>query len=172
MRSLSLLVLIVLCGCVLHSKTPLFSDAEAVPVFGRVPVRFAVFDAQDGAWVASDEPVATLTPAGRHYEMADPSAADPAKVDSYFFVRLDGKRLVVQVVTGGEADYAIATWDGKDLLASPLDCARLKTSLKTNDLVGFTGDNCALLPSDTPALTQFGKLALRAGPPTLRFERQ
>ncbi len=167
-----LLALFLVSACVLHTKTPLFTDGNALPLFGVHPVTFAVFDAKDGKWVANDEPMATLTPVGRHYDMADPSVYDPGKVDSYYFIPLDDQRLLVQAVTGGEADYAIATWDGKTLLASLFDCTRLKAHAKADDPVTYDGDSCALLPGDALPLTQFDKLAPRAGPPTLKFVRQ
>lgn len=97
---------------------------------------------------------------------------DLAKADRYYFIPLDQHRYIVEAVSGGEADYAVATWDGKTLLVSPLDCAALKTSLKTNDLVMFLNDACSLRPSDTPPLALFARLAQRAGAPTLRFVRQ
>ena len=87
-------------------------------------------------------------------------------------VDTDGALDVVEAVAGGEADYVIGTWDGKTLLVSPLDCAALKTSLKTNALVGFVNDACSLRPSQTPPLALFATLAERAGQPTLRFVRR
>ena len=169
----TLLLVMLLSGCVLHSKTPIFSDAEAIPLFGAGEMTFAVSGFKHGQWQAADEPSATARRVGRHYLVPDTgSSEDPATADSYYFIPLDGARLVVQAVAGSEADYAIATWDGKTLLVSPLDCAALKTSLKTNDLVEFVNDSCRLRPSDTAPLAQFSRLAERAGQPKLRFVRQ
>ncbi len=173
MRAVIVLATMLLSACVLHSKTPIFSGSEAVSVLGNLPLSFTVSTFDKGAWVAGDEPVLDARPEGRHYIV--PDAADPAdltKADRYYFIPLDSGRYVVQAVTGGEADYAIATWDGKTLLASALDCDALKTSLATNDLVMFLNDACSLRPSDQPPLVQFGRLAQRAGPPSLRLVRQ
>ena len=171
MRAL-ILALPLLTACVLHAKAPLFPEAAAVPLLGDKPVTFAVYDLKDGAWVANADPTVTLQPVGRHYEMPDPSQDDPARVDSYAFVPLPDGLFVVQMVTGGEADYGIASWTGSELRASPLDCARLKTSLKTNDLVTFGNGDCALSDVSPPPAAAFAMLAPRAGPPTLRFVRR
>lgn len=173
MRVLLLLATALLSGCVLHSKTPIFGEAEAVPVLGQGPLTFAVSAYDKGAWVANDEPIVRAQAEDRHYIV--PDAANPAdlsKAERYYFIPLDTERYVVQAVVGGEADYAIATFDGKTLLVSPLECEALKTSLKTNDLVMFLNDACSLRPSDAPPLDLFQKLAQRAGAPSLRFVRQ
>lgn len=174
MRTLWVVAVLLVSGCILHSKTPIFAEADAVPILGTHPHSFAVYDLKDGVWVATADLTVRAVPSGRHYTVADPSAENPARLDSYAFIPLDATRYVVQAFTEGNlgADYAIATWDGRELLVSPLACDRLKTSLKTNDLVGFLNDSCALYPSPKPPLDLFAKLALRAGPPTLRFVRQ
>lgn len=173
MRAVLLLATVLLSGCVLHSKTPIFGDAEAVPALGRHALTFAVSGYDKGVWVANDEPIVKARREGRHYLV--PDASDPAdltKAGRYYFIPLDTDRYVVEAVAGGEADYAIASWDGKTLLVSPLDCVKLKTSLKTNALVMFLNDACSLRPSDTPPLALFQTLAQRAGEPLLRFVRQ
>lgn len=173
MRILLLLATALLSGCVLHAKPPIFGDDQAVPVFGRQRLTFAASAYDKGVWVADDAPTLQAKAEGRHYLVPDELApGDLTKADRYYFIPLDGKRYVVQAVAGGEADYAIATWDGTTLLVSPLDCAALKTSLKTNDLVMFVNDACRLRPSDKPPLVLFDKLAQRAGQPSMRFVRQ
>ena len=173
MRLLLLLATALLSGCVLHAKPPIFGDAEAVPVFGHHRLTFTGSAYDKGVWVADDTPTLHAKAEGRHYMVPDDQTPDDlTKADRYYFIPLDGNRYVVQAVAQGEADYAIATWDGTTLLVSPLDCAALKTSLKTNDLVIFVNDACRLRPSDTPPLVLFGKLAQRAGQPSIRFVRQ
>ena len=174
MRALWVLAAVLLSACVLHSKTPYFADTDAVPLLGRHAHTFIGYSDKDGVWVAMEDAKLRAIPVGRHYTVADPTDADPARVDSYAFIPLDASRYIVQATTGGEpgADYAMATWDGHELLVSPLECDKLKTSLKTNALVGFLNDSCALYPSTTPPEDLFAQLALRAGPPTLRFVRQ
>ena len=173
MRIALLLASALLSGCVLHSKTPIFSDADAVLALGKKPLTFAVSAEDKGQWVANDEPVLSAQVEGRHYLVPDASAPnDATKAERYAFVPLDAMRFVVQAVAGGEADYAIATWDGTTLLVSPLQCELLKTSLKTNAEVMFLNDACSLRPSDTPPLELFAKLAQRAGKPTLRLVKQ
>ena len=173
MRCLLLLAVALLSGCVLHSKTPIFGDTEAVPILGQHAMTFAYSSYENGTWVASEAPPLQAQPEGRHYVVPDASTpTDLTKADRYSFIPLDAHRYVVEAVVGGEADYAIATWDGKTLLVSPLECEALKTSLKTNALVGFVNDACSLRPSDVPPLALFQVLAQRAGQPTMRFVRQ
>ncbi len=162
-----------LSGCVLHAKTPLFSDADAVPLLGSHAITLSVFERKAGGWVASDEPTVTAVPEGNHYTVPDAAAPnDPALADRYAFIPLDPGHYVVQATAGGAADYAIATWDGQTLLVSGLDCAALKTSLKTNAIVGFVDDACTLRPSTTPTKALFAQLLLATPAPTLRLIRQ
>ena len=174
MRFGLVLAVLLLSGCVLHSKTPIFTEADAVPILGHHAHSFAAYDSKDGVWVAMDDPTVRVIPVGRHYTVADPTDVNPTRIDSYAFIPLDAARYIVQASTQGDpgADYAIATWDGRELRVSPLDCDKLKTSLKTNALVGFLNQSCAPYPTAMPPLELFAKLALRAGAPTLRLVRQ
>lgn len=170
MRKLALFAFAVLSACMLHAKVPYFQDRDSVRIFGLHGVNLAVLETNAALSGASDHPPITLTPVGNHYD--SPAPKDAGQVASFYFVPLDKKRFVVQIVTNGQADYAIGTWAGTQLLVSPLTCVNLKTSLKTNDLVGFLNDSCVLLPSSKPVLALFERLALRAGEPALRFERR
>ena len=171
---------ILLCGlallvsaCVLHATKPIFTEAEATLLLGNHKITLAVYEKKDGAWVASDEPIITATPEGNHYLVPDPATPDDlTSADSYAFIAIDTGHYAVQAMAKGEADYAIATWDGTALLVSPLDCAALKTSLKTNAIVGFVDDACALRDSSTPPKDLFAQLLPTTPDPTLRFLRQ
>ena len=166
-------IALLFSACVLHSTTPIFSDAEATPLLGSQKITFAVFERKNGAWVASDEPLITAVPEGRHYRVPDPATPDDLQsADRYAFIALDPAHYAVQAMSGGAADYAIATWDGTELLVSPLDCAALKTSLKTNAIVQFIDDACALRPSTAPPKDLFTQLMQAAPEPTLLLVRQ
>ena len=165
---------VLLSGCVLHAPAPLFTEADAVPLFGSQNQKFAIYEMKDGAWVAEADPMLRAVSAGHHYPVADPSETNRNLVDSYAFIPLDGKRFIVQAETGGEpgADNAIATWDGTELLVSPLACETLESSRKAKSLVSFDNGDCAPKGGAMPRLQMFAKLAVVAGPPLFRFVRQ
>lgn len=163
----------LLSGCVLHAPTPIFTDADATLALGTAPMSFAVFDREGDAWVPGDDPVIMAVPEANHYLVPDPKTPDDlTTADAYSFVALDAAHYLIQATAKGEADYAIATWDGHELLVSRLDCAALKSNLKTNPLVVFQDDSCALAPSDT-APTEVFKALMQALPaPDLRLVAQ
>ena len=161
---------LLLSACVLHEKTPLFAESDAVLLLGDKPVSFAVFNRKNDEWVAADDPIVTAIPEGGHYRAQVPGTAeDPASIDTYAFIPIDADHYAVQAIADSEADYAIATWDGRVLLVSPLTCEALKTSLKTNLLVGFLNDACSLRPGSLPPKDVMVTLAQVAGAPTLQL---
>ncbi len=174
MRSVFLCgIALALSACVLHATKPIFDDADATPLLGSKKLTLSVFERKNGTWVDSDEPQITAIPDGNHYLVPDPERPDDlTSADTYAFVAIDADHYAVQAEARGEADYAIATWDGAELLVSPLDCAALKTSLKTNAIVRFVDDACALRDSTVPAKGLFAQLLLATPEPTLRFIRQ
>ena len=116
MRIVWVLAAIILSGCVLHSETRYFGDADAVLILGHHPHSFAAYSAKDGVWVPMDARTVRAVPVGQHYTIADPN-----RVDVYVFIPLDANRYVVQAFSTGNpafttgnpgADYAIASWDG------------------------------------------------------------
>lgn len=166
------LATVLLSACVLQSDQPLFSDAEATPLLGSIAQDFAVFTDQDGVWVPGDAPMVTVIPEGRHYLVAEPATAgDPAGAERYYFVPLDATHSLIQAVEKGTADYAIATWNGQELLVSVLDCDALKSHAIASKIAQFQDDDCALRPATTPALDLFRGLITAAPPPGLRLVR-
>ena len=166
-------IVLLLSACVLHATKPLFTDADATPLLGSQRLTFAVFERKDGAWVASDEPVITAIPEGNHYRVPDPATPDDLQsADSYAFIALDANHYAVQAMAKGEADYALATWDGTTLLVQPLDCTGLKASAKTNAIVQFADDDCSMRPSTAAPKDLFSQLLPAAPEPTLKLVKQ
>ena len=164
------LAAIVLTGCVLHSGKPLFGESDAVLALGNRPVTFTLYQAEKGAWVLADDPKVTAIPEGNHYLIPDPATPeDMTSADPYYFVSLDAAHYLVMVVVKGEADYAVATWDGVELLISPLDCVALKTHPTGNLLVQFSDESCSLRPSTTLPKDLFTSLIPAAPAPNLRL---
>jgi hypothetical protein len=173
MRHILICGLALLSACVLHAKVPLFAEADATLLLGGDRIALAVFERKDGAWVASDEPVVTAIPEGNHYLVPDPATPDDLQsADAFAFIALDASHYAVQAMTGGEADYAIATWDGSELLVQPLDCDDLKAGGKAEAVVAFEDDACSLRPGTTPPREAFLRLLQAAPEPTLRLVKQ
>ena len=174
MRTIGLgLMALVLSACVLHEKTPLFSESDAVPILGSQKTVFAIYDRKDGAWVASDDPTFAALPEGNHYLIPDPTTPDDlASADRFDFIPLDAGHFAVQLRSDGEADYAIATWDGTELLVRPLDCDALKSSGKSTAIVAFEDDACTLHDSTTSPRDLLAQLLPAAPEPTLRLVKQ
>lgn len=66
MRILLLLATVLLSGCVLHSRTPIFGDAQAVPALGHHALTFAYGTYEKGAWVANADPLLHVRREGHH----------------------------------------------------------------------------------------------------------
>ena len=159
-----------LSGCVLHATPPIFDDSEAVLVLGKGPVTLAVFDREGGAWLPNDDPLVTAFAEGNHYLVPDPATPqNMTTADRFALIPLDASHYVIQATFKDGADYAIATWDGGELLVSNLDCDTLKTNPATNLLVQFQDDACSLAPSNRLAQDLFAILARAAPEPTLRL---
>ncbi len=153
MKYLALAAVALLPACALQSNPPLFGDAQASPALGSAPLTLT-----DG------QTTLALAPTGQGYQDMGGSTAN------YRFVPLPGGGYVMQIVTGDRAGYALATWDGQVLETRPLDCARLKTDLRTNGLVQLVDAGCRLRPGVDP-LTAFATMADTAPPPALRLTR-
>ncbi len=168
-----ILATVLLSGCVLHSKTPIYGEVDAVPVLGTKALNFKVATRDNGIWMAADNPVARIVPEGRHYVLPDPATPkDLSTAGRYFFIPLGGQRYLIEAVAGGEADYAVATWDGITLLVSAMDCDALKSGGKAGALVTFKDDDCSLIPDGVQQAQALVTLSELTGPPTLRFTRR
>lgn len=152
----ALILLWALSACVLHSNAPLFGEDQAVLLLGAQPVTLAVTGT--ARWLPAH---LDLVPEGRHYRVVAPGPKAPTDLTLIPV----GDAYVLQYGVNAGQDYAIARWDGAQLAVTPLDCARLKTDLRTNAVVQFANNACTLRQGD--ALTYFRVLADNAAAPTL-----
>ena len=120
MRALAILSVMLMSACVLHSKAPLFPDAEAVALLGNRPVTMTVtvtVTATDPAKPFKAIPARLdLLPEGNHYRVAAPGPKGPTDLA---FVPLGQDSYAVQYGVGAGHDYALATWDGSAHFSSP-----------------------------------------------------
>jgi len=143
--TLAVLLPLLLSACVLHSGAPLFAEADAVALLGAAPLSLTVATGP----VAGLPARLALVPEGKHYRVVDPGAKRPMSL-AFFPVGQDRHALQYTVANG--QDYALATWDGARLSVTALDCARLKTDLRSNLLVQFSDNACTLrAPGDAVA---------------------
>ncbi len=143
MRSIVLatFVSLGLSACVLQSSEPQFSDADAQLLFGARPVTLALSGPdQSGLHLPAS---LTATPEGNHYRLT------PGDSRAYL-VPLNPGTYVVQLVDSDLSSYAVATGSAAGLTLRRLDCARIKTDLRTNLLVGMRNNSCSLRPTDAP----------------------
>lgn len=164
MRGLVIVPLLALLpACVLHAKQPLFSDADGVLVLGARPVTVTV-TALDGEKPFNFIPGhLNLVPEGNHYRITELHPKGPTELA---FVPLAQGLYALQYGVGQGFDYALARWDGRRLMVAPLDCARLKTDLRSNLSVEIVNTACRLAPGTEPhsAFASFVAVAPPARP--------
>ena len=153
---------LLLSACVLHAKSPLLGDADATLLLGSTNLTLTAVTASRAM-----PSQLSLVPEGRHYRVSNPGPGGPT--DLYFAALPDG-RYAMQYGVGQGSDYAVATWDGARLAISPLDCARLKTDLRSNPLVQFVNNACALRGDGRP-LDDLAVLAQTTAAPAVVLQR-
>lgn len=171
-RSLfALCACLALSACYLKSEPPRFSDAEAVFLVGSEPATFAHFDLEGATWDPADAAIVTLIPEDGHYRLHDDTGPETTEADPDLrFIPLDADHWLMQLsaeVEGetGWAYFAVATWDGKELLLRAIACDDLRGKPGIADLVTFAEDNCDLLPLAAGAAPDFPELLWRELPP-------
>lgn len=143
---------LLLSGCFLMSDPPRFDDAQSVMLFGTNTATFTHFNREGEAWTPSDRPLVSLVPVDGHYLLHDPDGPESTDADPILhFVSLDASHWLMQLSTpAAEAEnagfYAVATWDGTELLAHAIACDDLRDRTGIAGLVSFANDDCTLLP--------------------------
>lgn len=131
------LVALLLAGCILQARAPLYRDAEARLVFGDRAKTAQVFSKKDGAWVADNESV-TLMPEGHHYVVNTGKS-----VMTLSFIPLKGYWHVVQAMEKDHPPvYLLASLGKLGAEFRLLACADLKKNGKLRDWISHEGDDC------------------------------
>lgn len=156
----SLALFLLLSGCVLESKTPLFGDTQGVLALNALGSEFTMETFADGTWKA-EEGRAVFTAEGRHYMLTTPDEQEPIEV---LLVPLEGNRFVGQARENREKPflYLIADVGQAEVLLSLLSCDELKALGTFAGDIGFSGGDCTF--AGAPDLALFQKLA-KAIPP-------
>ena len=154
----------LLAGCVLQSRTPVFSESDAGALPIALGTRFIMENHDKAGWT-KEEGNFTLQPEGKHYVASD---GDKKSDVEALFVPLGNNWWVMQAAAPGDPNvYMLAEWTDGALLLHPLDCADLKSQPSAAAAVSFEGDDCYL--KGTPGLDYFRQFTTGTTPATMRL---
>ena len=137
-RFLGISICMLLCGCILQSPKPLFSENEGKPVLKQFGNSFVTFNRESGEWKKQDD-VVKFKAVGNHYVVLDKTGGI-----NVLFAQLNDQWWVMQTnETGKPSTYLLAKFEGKALVLNILSCKILKTNVSMKDAISFKGDDCA-----------------------------
>ena len=158
------LAAVILGGCVLQSRTPLYSDAEAMLALGETGGMVRMSSWKDGKW-EPDAELAAIAVTGKHYE-----ATAKSSTIALTFVPLSGSWFVLQAVEADKpAVYMLAEAKGGAANVRPLSCRDLRKDDRLHAWIDHDGDDCFIKPG-APAQELFTNLLRSPGEPTSRLE--
>jgi hypothetical protein len=135
---------LLLSGCVLQSKDPLYGDDSADLALGSAGGTTESASRKDGAWVIDGDPMPIVVQ-GRHYVVHD-------KTDmTLLFARLEGDWYVLQAREGnGPAAYMLAEVRNQVAEVHPLLCRDLALDQEAAAQIEFKGEDCAIKTGASP----------------------
>ena len=150
----------LLCGCVLQSRVPLYSDGDGQLILGETGGPAQMSDWRDGKWVA-DKDQLRISVTAKHYK---------AENITMTFVPLKDEWLVLQAVEEGKsAVYLLAQAKGWAVEVWPLACADVKKNAAFATWISYEGDDCFINPG-APAKELFAASLANPGHATSRLE--
>ncbi len=154
----------VLCGCVLQSQQPLYTDDSAELVLGAQNGVARMSSWREGKWVEDNDERVEIVVEDKHYVAR-------AKSDVVLhFVRLRDNWFVVQgVETGSSAAYMLAEVSDGAAEGRVISCTDLKANPASAKWVKFEGDDCFVRP-DAQAKELFTALLENPRAPSFRME--
>ena len=162
---LSLLVMFALCGCVLQSAAPNFSEAEGRPALGAKGGTYLPYSLDKGVWTTEDSPVAFVA-VGQHYEFVEKN-----KTTAITFVPISGEWWIAQFREDKQPSVYVLMENLADAIyIHPLSCDALKKQTWSKVRVTFVKDDC-FLATHTKAAA-FEELIGNAGPRTMKLVLQ
>jgi len=155
---------VMLGGCMLQSRTPLYSDADAELALGAEGGAAAVSNWRDGRWEAESDDV-SLGVSGRHYMAKAQSGAV-----ALHFVPMGGSWYVLQASEPGKpAVYLLAEVTGRSAVTHPLPCSDLKKDPSLTAWISHEGDDCFVV-AGIPPHQLFAALLKHPAPASSRLE--
>jgi hypothetical protein len=159
---LSLVLGLLLGGCMLQSKTANFSETDGLLALGKSGGTYLSYNLDAGVWKSDAKPV-TFKVVGSHYEVTE-----KGKTTQVLFVPVKGTWTVVQFIDDGKAFvYALADVQKDAVYIHPLICTDLQKIAVAKPIVNFVMDDCFL---KKPLKAKgFQSLVASAGPRELKF---
>ena len=157
----------LLAGCVLQSRTPVFSEGEAGALPIALGTRFVMENHDKAGWTKEDGNF-SLQPRGKHYVASDGNKKSDVEA---LFVPLGNNWWVMQAAeAGGAGVYMLAEWKGGALLLHPLECTDLKSQPTAATAISFEGDDCYL--KGKPSVEYFLQFTTGTTPAKMRLTPQ
>jgi hypothetical protein len=154
---------LLLGGCVLQSREPLYADNQLELALGKVGGTTETASLRDGTWVIDNER-AVIAVEGRHYVVR-------GKTDvTLHFAKLKGSWFVVQGrENNGPAAYLLAEVKDRVAEVRPLLCKTLAKNHAVEDSIAFIGEDCSV-KTGVDAKKLFTSLAKKPGDPVFRLQ--
>jgi hypothetical protein len=157
-------LVLLLAGCVLQSKEPVFGDEQSSLVFGAAPVTMKSYSWKDGGWIEEKENL-VLTVEGRHYV-----AKEDGDTAGLAFIPLSGGWFAVQATEAAKpTNYTLATVKDGVAVFHLLECADLKKRAELAAYIDYQRDDC-FIKDAANAMALFGELVKQPGEPSAKIE--
>ncbi len=156
------LAAVLLSGCILQSREPLYGDKDSSLVLGEASGVTRTASRKTGAW--EDDPEALpIRPEGNHYVVEGKATVE------LHFVKLQGDWFVLQArQPQGPAAFLLARIKDKVAEARPLACREVETIHALEASVVPVGDNCFIREGADPR--KLFKAILKTNPePSVRL---
>ena len=156
------LAAVLLSGCILQSRAPIYDDSDASLVLGDAGGVTRTASRKTGSWENDPEAV-PIRPEGNHYVVEG-----KARIELHF-VKLEGDWFVLQArQQQGPAAFLLARVRDKIAEARPLACREVEKIHALESSVVPVGDNCFIREGADPAV--LFKAILKTNPePTVRL---
>jgi hypothetical protein len=131
---------LALSGCILQSKSPLFTDAQAQLALAKYGT-LATYEKSGNDWKRSSDQI-SFTPTANHYI----AKAGKSELE-ISFVPIDGNWWALQAVEAARpATYVLVDAEARELLFYPIACKDLKDGGKFADAIAFVDSDCFVKP--------------------------
>jgi hypothetical protein len=151
-----------LTGCILETKKPLFSDAEAKPLLADYP-NLAAYERDDGGWKKSAEQL-SFTLEASHYLVK--SGTSEMRIS---FVPIEDPWWILQAAEpAGPTSYVLVKSEPKELLLYSLECKTLKETGKFERDIEFKDSDCSV-NTEVDKIVLFKALIANAGEPSTKL---
>ena len=142
-RSLAVLVCaaLLLGGCVLQSRVPLYTEGAGELVLGAVSGPAVISSWRNGSWVNEGDS-AEIAVKGQHYEATSESTV----IDLAFVKLRDGWYVLQAVEREKPAVYMLAKIKDRTAEVTPLSCSDLKKDQSLAQQIAYEGDDCFIRP--------------------------